>query len=119
MKRKYQALFLSPMIPSTNLSETVNFFKDTLDFSTGMENEGYAVCQKDKLTLHILRAGEAIGEMELYLEVDDVDTLWAAIKDKLTGLKFKGPFNQDYGMREIHICIPHTNALLFIGQKLS
>jgi catechol 2,3-dioxygenase-like lactoylglutathione lyase family enzyme len=119
MKRKYKALFLSPMIPSTNLSETVNFFKDTLDFSTVMENEGYAVCQKDKLTLHILRAGEAIGEMELYLEVDHVDNLWSAIKDKLTGLKFKEPFDQDYGMREIHICIPHTNALLFIGQKLS
>ena len=118
MQRKYKALFLSPMIPSTDLSETVGFFKETLNFSTVMENEGYAVCQKDELTLHILRAGEAIGEMELYLEVDHVDTLWAAIKDKLTGLKYKEPFDQDYGMREIHICIPHTKALLFIGQKL-
>ncbi|MEY5068487.1 MAG: hypothetical protein RLZ47_349, partial [Bacteroidota bacterium] len=29
----YKALFLSPMIPSTNLTETANFFRDTLDFS--------------------------------------------------------------------------------------
>lgn len=115
----YKALFLSPMIPSTNLTETANFFRDILDFSIDLDNEVYVVCQKDNLTIHLLRAGQEIGEMELYLEVDDVDTLWAAIKDKLTGLKFKAPFNQDYGMREIHICIPHTNALLFIGQKLS
>ena len=83
-----------------------------------MENEAYIVCQKDNLTIHILMAGQDIGEMEFYLEVDNVDTLWSKIKDRLTDLKFKEPFNQEYGMREIHICIPHTNALLFIGQKL-
>ena len=114
----YKALFLSPMIPSTNLSETLGFFRDTLDFSTVMETEAYIVCQKDHLTIHILSAGQEIGEIELYLEVDNVDTLWSKIKDSLIGLKFKEPFNQGYGMREIHICIPHTNALLFIGQKL-
>jgi len=114
----YHALFLSPMIPSTNLSETSSFFKDTLDFSTVMENEAYVVCQKDNLTIHILKAGQEIGEIELYLEVDNVNNVWSTIKDKLSGLKFKEPFNQNYGTREIHICIPHTNALLFIGQKL-
>ncbi len=114
----YKALFLSPMIPSTNLLETLSFFRDTLDFSTVMENESYVVCHKDNLTIHILKAGQEIGEMELYLEVDNVDALWFTIKDRLTDLKFKKPFNQEYGMREIHICIPHTKALLFIGQKL-
>lgn len=114
----YKALFLSPMIPSTNLLETLRFFKDILSFSTVMENEAYIVCQKDNLTIHILKAGQEIGEMEFYLEVDNLDALWFKIKDRLTDLKFKEPFNQEYGMREIHICIPHTNALLFIGQKL-
>ena len=114
----YKALFLSPMIPSTNLLETLWFFREILDFSTVMENEGYIVCHKDNLTIHILRAGQEIGEMEFYLEVDNVDALWSKIKERLTDLKFKEPFNQAYGMREIHICIPHTNALLFIGQKL-
>jgi len=114
----YKALFLSPMIPSTNLLQTFRFFKDILNFSTVMENEAYIVCQKDNLTIHILKAGQEIGEMEFYLEVDNVDALWSKIKDRLTDLKFKEPFNQEYGMQEIHLCIPHTNALLFIGQKL-
>ena len=82
---KYKALFLSPMIPSTDLLETTRFFKDMLGFSIVMDN---------------------------------VDALWSTIKDKVGGLKYKEPFDQEYGMREIHICIPHTNALLFIGQKL-
>ena len=106
------------MIPSTNLVETASFFKEALDFSIVMANEVYVVCQKDKLTIHILRAGQDIGEMELYLEVDNVDTLWSTIKDKVRGIKCKPPFDQEYGMREIHICIPHTKALLFIGQKV-
>jgi catechol 2,3-dioxygenase-like lactoylglutathione lyase family enzyme len=114
----YKALFLSPMIPSTNLSETLWFFRDILDFSTVMENEAYIICQKDNLTIHILKAGQEIGEIELYLEVDNADALWSKIKDRLNGLKIKEPFNHEYGMREIHICIPRTNALLFIGQKL-
>jgi hypothetical protein len=58
---KYKALYLSPMIPSFNLSETSGFFKDTLGFSTVMENEAYIICQKDNLTIHILPVGQDIG----------------------------------------------------------
>lgn len=114
----YKALYLSPMIPSYNLEETANFFKDVLGFSAVMDTETYAISQKDNLTVHILKAGHDIGQMEFYLEVDNIDTLWDVLKDKLAGLKYKEPFNQDYGMREIHIGIPQTNTLLFIGQEL-
>ena len=114
----YKALYLSPMIPSFKLEETTNFFKDVLGFSSVMDTDTYAICQKDSLTVHILKAGQDIGQMEFYMEVDNIDNLWAEIKDKLNSLKFKEPFNQDYGMREIHIGIPQTNTLLFIGQEI-
>jgi hypothetical protein len=65
-----------------------------------------------------LPAGQDIAQMEFYMEVNDINKLWASIKDKLTGLKVRAPFNQEYGMREIHIGIPQTNTLLFIGQEL-
>lgn len=115
----YKALFLSPMIPSYNLVETARFFTDLLSFSSVMETEHYSIFQRDHLTVHVLRAGEEIGQMEFYMEIDDVDALWATIKDKLTGIKVKPPFNQDYGMREMHISIPQTNTLLFIGQVMN
>ncbi|MBL7783792.1 MAG: hypothetical protein JNM22_21325 [Saprospiraceae bacterium] len=112
----YKALFLSPMVPSFNLPETGRFFKEILHFSAQMEMETYAIYVKDNLTVHLLPAGPDVGQMEFYLEVDNVDRVWAEIKDKLHGLKVKEPFNQPYRMREIHIGIPQTNTLLYIGQ---
>lgn len=115
----YKALFLSPMIPSFEIEVTANFFKTVLGFSAKMHTDVYAVYQKDNLTIHILKAGENIGQMEFYLEVDNVDDLWDEIKGKVDSMDTRGPFNRDYGMREIHIKIPQTNTLLFIGQELN
>jgi hypothetical protein len=114
----YKALFLSPMIPSFNIEETGKFFKNVLNFSPVMDTVTYAIYQKDNLTIHVLRAGQDIGQMEFYLEVDDLDSFWTSVRDKVEGLKVKEPFDQEYGMREVHIGIPHTNTLLFIGQVI-
>ncbi len=114
----YKALFLSPMIPSRNLSVSVSFFTDILRFEKVFDSGSYVICQKDQLTIHILPAGEHIGQMEFYLEVDDLETLWKNCKDKIMCLKHRAPFDQEYGMREIHLEIPETNTLLFIGQEI-
>ena len=114
----YNALFLSPMVPSFNIRETVLFFTDILQFKIGRDEDRYVIVYKDNLTLHILRAGTNIGQMEFYLEIDDIDSLWESIKDKLKGIKVREPFDREYGMREIHIGIPQTNTLLFIGQEI-
>lgn len=114
----YKALYLSPMIPSFDIDETGDFFKRVLGFSSVMHTDTYAIYQKDNLTIHLLCASENSGQMEFYLEVDNVDSLWASIQDKVQNLKIKEPFNRDYGMREIHIVIPKTNTLLFIGQQV-
>lgn len=115
----YKALFLSPMIPSSNIKVSAAFFEDLLNFTAVLNTESYAILQKDHLTIHLLPAGQGIGQMEFYLEVDDINFLWEAIKDKVLGLYFRSPFNTDYGMREIHIGIPCTNTLLFIGQEVN
>lgn len=114
----YKALYLSPMIPSFDVERTCEFFTDLLGFETYMDSDTYKILHKDNLTVHILRAGEDIGQIEFYLEVDNIDELWASIKEKVTGLKVKEPFNRDYGMREIHIEVPKTKTLLFIGQEI-
>lgn len=106
------------MIPSFNIAKTASFFKDLLSFTPVLDTETYAIYQKDNLSIHILKAGQDIGQMEFYLEVDDIDKLWETIKEKLSGLQVKEPFTQEYGMREIHIGVPETNTLLFIGQEL-
>jgi len=117
MAASYKALHLSPMVPSYNLPKTRAFFTDLFGFSIAMGDDNYSVLYKDNLTIHLLRAGD-IGEMEFYLEVDDVDAVWAGISDKLADISVRPPFDREYGMRELHIIIPHTKTLMFVGQAI-
>ena len=114
----YKALFLSPMIPSFNVRETVFFFQNLFGFDIKRDEKNYVILHKDNLAIHILNAGNDIGEMEFYLEVDDLDALWNSIKSRLEGIKVKQPFDREYGMREFHVIIPQTRTLLFVGQEM-
>jgi hypothetical protein len=114
----YKALQISPVIPSFDVRTTVNFFTDLLSFSIVRDDVTYVILMKDNSMIQIQRAGD-IGEMSFYLVVDDVDALWRSIAGKLKGIKAKAPFNQDYGMREVHIIVPETQTLLFIGQVIN
>ena len=114
----YKAIYLSPMVPSYNIRETVRFFTELFGFEVAKDEENYMIVRKDNHLIHFLKAGADIGEMEFYLEVSNIDPLWDLIKDKLTDIKFKPPFNREYGMREFHIIIPYTRALMFVGQGL-
>ena len=115
----YKAKYLSPMIPSYNIEKTVSFFKNLLDFEVAKDDKTYVILYKDNLTVHILTAGSDIGEMEFYLEVDDIEKVWNNMKDKLEGIKVREPFDREYGMREIHVIIPETKTLMFIGQEIN
>jgi hypothetical protein len=114
----YKALYLSPMVPSYNIKETLRFFVEFFGFDAIMDYDAYAIVKKDNHLIHILNAGEHIGEMEFYLEVDDIDGLWNSIKDKLGGIKVRAPFDREYGMREFHVIIPQTKTLMFVGQGI-
>ncbi|HMH32738.1 MAG TPA: hypothetical protein VK543_06895 [Puia sp.] len=112
----YNVLHSSPMIPSYSIIETASFFTELLCFSVAIKDENYSVLYKDGAMVHLLRAGEDIGEMEFYLEVDNIDALWLSIKDHLEGIKVKPPFDREYGMREFHVILPQTKTLMFVGQ---
>ena len=115
----YRAKYLSPMVPSFNIPATRKFFQEVFNFELVLDTANYAVLVKDNLTIHLLNAGPDIGEMEFYLEVDNIDFVWAEIKDKVADLKHRAPFDRDYGMREIHLEVPFTKTLMFIGQAIS
>ncbi len=114
----YKALHLSPMIPSHKVEETSRFFREIFSFKDVRIEKSYAILSKDNLSIHILPAGNNIGQMEFYLEVDDIDVLWKSIEEKLKDMRVRSPFNREYGMREFHVEIPHTNTLLFVGQVI-
>ena len=106
------------MVPSFDLKKTVSFFTTLLNFEIDRDDDTYFILSKDNLTIHVQRAGSDIGEMSFYLVIDNIEKLWNQIKDKIEGIKVKEPFDQPYGMREIHIIVPETKTLLFIGQQI-
>src|SRR5260221_2548008 len=113
----YKARHLSPMIPSFDMEKTVSFFTNLLDFKIERDDKTYVILYKDNGMVHILRAGKDVGEMEFYLEVDDIEKVWDNMKDNLNGMKVKEPFNREYGMREIHVIIPETKTLMCRGSR--
>ena len=119
VRNLHTAKHLSPMIPSFNLEKTVSFLLDLLDFKIGRDDRTFFILHKYNLTVHIQRAGSEIGEMSFYLVVDDIDEVWYGLKDKLGDMKVKEPFDREYGMREIHVIVPETKTLMFIGQEIA
>lgn len=112
-------LFISPMVPTTDLSASAGFLVGALGFKEVFNEDGYGICERDGLTIHFLPAGSDVGQMETYIEVDDVDDVWEGMKDKVGDIKHKEPFDRPYGMREIHVELPATKCLLFIGQSIT
>ncbi|HMS55076.1 MAG TPA: hypothetical protein PKA27_06710 [Fimbriimonadaceae bacterium] len=113
-----KALFLSPMVASTSLDESVTFLEGAFGFKLVFSSETYRICEKDGLTLHLQKAGKDVGECAVYLEVDDLDEAWDRAKSHLDGVRHRSPFEQEYRMREFHVDIPHTNCLFFVGQSI-
>src|SRR5258706_15336296 len=89
----YTVIHISPMIPSFDLKKTAGFFKELFYFTVLREEKNYIILSKDGLNIHLLNAGQDIGEMEFYLEVDGLDDLWREMKKKMPGVKMKTPFD--------------------------
>lgn len=111
-------LFLSPMVPCTDLDGAAAFLEAALGFRVVFVTETYRVCERDGLTLHLQQAGEGTGPVAVYLEVDDLEAVWQAARPHLAGLRHREPFEQPYRMREFHVDLPHTQCLLFVGESL-
>ncbi|MGJ8655824.1 MAG: hypothetical protein ACSHX6_05175 [Akkermansiaceae bacterium] len=119
LKQPNKALRLSPMVPSTNLTETRNFLIKALGFEVVMDTPSYVVLTMNGYDLHLCLAGDDVGEMSIYLEVDELEVAWLTLEPELTeNMRVREPFEREYGMKEFHVDIPETNTLLFVGQRV-
>ena len=106
------------MVPSRDLLKTANFLVRALGFELSFESASYLVLTRGGYNLHLCQAGEQIGQMSIYLEVDDLDATWQTFTTADTdAVRVREPFQQDYGMREFHTDLPHTETLLFVGER--
>jgi catechol 2,3-dioxygenase-like lactoylglutathione lyase family enzyme len=113
---------ISPMLVVANMDETVGFYCDVLGFSVVKKFPQYAIVERDSATIHFMPAeDESVlaavrGHTDIYIEVDDIATLWAHVQQFRDRHRIRDLFEQPYGMIEFHIGDPN-GCLVFVGQK--
>ena len=113
----YNPIALSPMVPCSDVERARSFFVDYLGFEIVEDDLQYSIVKNKSFTVHLQKGSDDPNQMSFYLHVDHLNDLLSDFQKPYVGFKGKGPIDQPYGMLELHVIVPGTNALLFIGQS--
>jgi catechol 2,3-dioxygenase-like lactoylglutathione lyase family enzyme len=117
---------VTPFMHVDNLERAVAFFTEILGFKTRFRANNYAYVHRETTGFRILeqtgRDGAPPGNRRFayYIDVRDVDGLYAELRPKLDTLPkgdVYGPVDQTYGQRELLVLAPDGNLLAF-GQAI-
>ena len=116
---------ITPFMHVQDIRPALEFFTEVLGFKVLFRSgpPEYAYVEREGCAFRIVQAREAkYGEREFayYIDVRDVDALYAELKVKLDTLPARdvmGPLNQGYGQRELLVRVPDGNVLAF-GQAI-
>lgn len=110
---------ITPRLPVGDLQRTISFYRQTLGFRIEVswpdEHPSFVVLTRDKASvgfyLHNEHRTGAIGDAELYVEVDDAMAFHAALLGKVP-IEW-GPEVYSYGRLEFGIRDPDSYLLIF------
>jgi catechol 2,3-dioxygenase-like lactoylglutathione lyase family enzyme len=117
---------ITPFMNIDDIDRAVSFFTDVLGFKTLLRYPEYAYLERESVGFRILeqkgREGAPPGNRRYayYIDVRDIDQLYAELKPKLDKLPkgdVHGPVNRPYGQRELLVLAPDGNLLAF-GQAI-
>jgi catechol 2,3-dioxygenase-like lactoylglutathione lyase family enzyme len=113
---------VTPFIHVDNLERALAFFTDILGFETRYRIANYAYIHRETVGFRLLEQTGADGappgnrRFAYYIDVHNVDQLYAELKPKLDTLPkadVYGPANQSYGQRELLVLAPDGNLIAF------
>ena len=117
---------ITPFIHVPDIDAAVAFFND-LGFKTYFRAGTYAYVQRETAGVRLLQnddegngAPPGNRRFAYYVDVEDVENLYAELKPKLDTLprgEVHGPADKEYGQRELCILAPDGNLLVF-GQSI-
>ena len=119
-------LQITPFMHVADLDGALDFFNDIVGFRTTFRQPGYAYVERDGAGIRILEShgdeGAPPGNRRFayYVDVRDVDALYAELKPKLDTLPtgdVHGPADKPYHQRELLVLAPDGNLLAF-GQAI-
>ena len=118
---------VTPFMHVEDLERALAFFTGILGFETRFRAANYAYVHRETTGFRILEHTGSDGappgnrRFAYYIDVRDVDGLYAELKPKLDTLPkgdVYGPVNQPYGQRELLVLAPDGNLIAF-GQAIS
>jgi catechol 2,3-dioxygenase-like lactoylglutathione lyase family enzyme len=118
---------VTPFMHVENIERALAFFTGILGFETRFRAANYAYVHRETTGFRILEQTGADGappgdrRFAYYIDVRDVDGLYAELKPKLDTLPkgdVYGPVDHSYGQRELLVLAPDGNLLAF-GQAIS
>lgn len=113
---------ITPFMHVSDLDQALKFFTGTLGFETLFRAGNYAYIERERVGFRLL---EQTGEdgappgnrrFAYYIDVHDVDRLYAELKPRLDELPkgdVYGPVDQSYGQRELLVLAPDGNLIAF------
>ena len=106
----------------TDLERALTFFTETLGFKVLLRVANYAYVHREVVGFRLLgEKGPDVAppgnrRFAYYIDVRDVDALYAELKPKLDLLPKRdvyGPVDQSYGQRELLVLAPDGNLIAF------
>ena len=112
---------VTPFLHVPDLQKALDFFTDILGFAVTFRQDGYAYIHRETVGFRLLEAeeGEAAPgrrRFAYYIDVRDVDALYAELKPKLDTLPpadVHGPVDKPYGQRELLVLAPDGELICF------
>ena len=113
---------ITPFMYVDDLDRAVTFFTDILGFEALVHARDYAYVHRETAGIRILQphgtdtAQPGTRRFAYYIDVHDVDALYAELKPKLDTLPERdvyGPVDQGYGQRELLVLAPDGNLIAF------
>ena len=117
---------ITPFMHVPDIEAAVAFFEDLLGFETLFRMSDYAYVEREGAGMRILQNHGADGappgnrRFAYYIDVRDVDALYAELKPKLAALPpgdVHGPADKPYNQRELLVLAPDGNLIAF-GQAI-
>ncbi len=113
---------ITPFMHVPDLAAAIAFFEDVLGFETLVRMSDYAYLHRETAGIRMMQnkgndgAPPGNRRFAYYVDVHDVDALYAELKPMLDALPPRdvhGPADKPYGQRELLIVAPDGNLIAF------
>ena len=113
---------ITPFMHVEDLDRAIRFFTELLGFEVLLRYPDYAYVERESVGFRIRQQTGPDGappgnrRFAYYIDVRDVDALYAELKPKLDTLPVgdvHGPADKPYGQRELLVLAPDGNVLAF------